>query len=164
MSLKSTLVDQWVLLGFLTGICVRTYLQKQKWLGGSCTTKAHPRMGECSQSLGPGAHCTAWRQHNSLERVFSMCLAESKPLPGMAAAAPLVSISFGQLVSSSPRLLFCSSAYCIWERITAFSPSSGMEEPSDCCQFGGHLEALWWHLHSCLKSFLKLFWVVYLPA
>ena len=155
MSLKSTLVDQWVLLGFLTGICVRTYLQKQKWLGGSCTTKAHLRMGECSQSLGPGAHCTAWRQHNRWERVFSMCLGESKPLPGMAAAAPLVSTSFGQLVSSSPRLLFCSSAFCIWE---------GLSTLSDCCQFGGLLEDLWRHLPSCLKCFLKLFWVVYLPA
>ena len=68
--LNSKLVDEWVLLGFLTGISVRGYLQEQKWLKDSCITKAHPSMGDSSQSWEPGAHCTACRQPHRLGSVF----------------------------------------------------------------------------------------------
>ena len=43
--------NQWILLVFLTEVCVRGYLQKQKWLKDSCISKALPCMGDNSQNL-----------------------------------------------------------------------------------------------------------------
>jgi hypothetical protein len=59
---KSNLVNQWVLLGLLTGIRIGDYFLEQKQLKDSCITKAHPSMGDSSQKLGTWAYCPACRQ------------------------------------------------------------------------------------------------------
>lgn len=41
---------QYVLLGLLTGMRVRGYLQRQKQLKSSAITKAHLKTGDCSQT------------------------------------------------------------------------------------------------------------------
>jgi len=58
---KFSLVNHEI-LGLLRGIQARGYLEEQKGLSDSGITKAHPSMGESSQKLGPGAHCTVYRQ------------------------------------------------------------------------------------------------------
>ena len=55
MPCKSKLVNQCVLLAFLTGVKMRDYLQNND------ITKAHPSMGDSSQKLG------AWSTLRSLQ-------------------------------------------------------------------------------------------------
>lgn len=45
---KSNLVNPSILLGLLTRVWVKDYLDEQKWLKGSCITKDHSRMSDCS--------------------------------------------------------------------------------------------------------------------
>lgn len=48
---KSNLVNQWVLLGLLSGMWVRGYLKEYKWLKDSCTTQCLPQHERCSWNL-----------------------------------------------------------------------------------------------------------------
>ena len=141
MLLNSKLVDEWVLLGFLTGISVRGYLQEQKWLKDSCITKAHPSMGDSSQSWEPGAHCTACRQLNRLESVLSRCLSWSKLLPD------------SWYEGGSFESLLCSSASFHLRGTLSFYCSLAGKEPSESDQLQGPFWDLL--LPSCLRGFLS---------
>lgn len=53
-SLFFLFVNQWVFLGLLRRIWVRSNLQEQKWFINSCITKAHSSMGDISQKPKTG--------------------------------------------------------------------------------------------------------------
>lgn len=92
------------------------YLQEQRCLKDSYSTKAHPSMGDNSQSWEPGAHCTACRQTKRWASILvTRCLSWCKPFPGSLA----VSDHYGQVVWSQsllclglPENLF--SFYCLF--------------------------------------------------
>jgi hypothetical protein len=65
---KFSLVNQWVFLGFLTGVWSRDYFQEQKWLKDSCITTAHfsmgdslPKAGNLEHTAQPAGSSTGWR-------------------------------------------------------------------------------------------------------
>lgn len=76
---KSNLVNQWILLGLLTGVWVKGHSERQKWLKDICIT-----MGDSSQNLGhlgyiaqPAGSSTGWRVS---------CLGSSVSVPFFRAA------------------------------------------------------------------------------
>lgn len=144
------------LLGLLTGIRMRGYLQKQKWLKDNCVTNAHPSMGDSSQNLAnpghtaqPAGSAAGWRVSflvglNLFQAVLAgFCFFQT---------AGLVSSSSLQL-SSSENL--CNSGSSLWEGLSAFLSYSGREEPSESAHFQGLPEAILNCLPSCLSSFLQ---------
>lgn len=148
---KSSLLTQWVLVGLLTGIWVRSYLQEQKWLKDSCVTKA--TSGDGSQSWEPGAHWIACRQLSRLENVLSSCLIGLSLLQtALLVSAPKKLVWSQSLPCSLPESLL-SSAELFWERISAFITYSGREGHSEFCPFQGLPEAFLSCLSPCLKSF-----------
>lgn len=95
---SSTWVNQWVLLGLLTGVWLRGYYsQGQKWLRESSITKAHPNVGDCSQKLG------TW---NILHRKQAGQQIESVLFKWLNLVLRVFFIAFSHLSSDSQLLLF----------------------------------------------------------
>lgn len=80
---KPRLVNKQILPGLLIGVWVRGYFQGRN-AKTAVSPKATPAWMKTSESRTPGAHCTACRQLNRLERVLSRQLSA-------------VSVSSGQL-------------------------------------------------------------------
>jgi hypothetical protein len=139
-------------IGLLRGTWVRRYLQSQKGLKDNCITKAHPSMGDSSQSWEPGAHSTACRKLNGW-RV---------PFPGAS-----VGLNFFQ----AALLALASSRQLVW---SDSSLQLSLLESLLCCLallFLGDTQCLLLTLSGqglvnlvSFRDFLKLLWVGYLPA
>lgn len=82
LSPESDPENQCTLLGFLTGMGVRSYLQEQKLFKKGCITKDHPNMHDRSQSYKLGTLFPVCRQLKKLESALSRYLSWSKPLLG----------------------------------------------------------------------------------
>ena len=114
---------------------MRGYLQEQKWLKGSCITKACASMTDRSQSWDSGSHCTACSSSTGWRVSF----------PGASVGLNLFQVT--RLVSASSRQLdwsqrlLCSSA-CLRGTLSNFIAYSGREGLSEPSWFLGLPEAV----------------------
>lgn len=79
---KSSFGNQWVSLWLLTGIWVKSLLLLQKYLKGSCITKAHLSTGGSAQTYSTRSSLQAAQQ---VGRVLSRCLSWPESLPDNSA-------------------------------------------------------------------------------
>jgi hypothetical protein len=73
----------------------------------SYITKAHPSMGDSSQSWEAGAQCIACRQLNRLETVLFRCLMWIQPLTGSSAGHCLLQECYLRVSLSIPYYFIC---------------------------------------------------------
>lgn len=122
---KTNLMNQWVLLGLITGVWMRHHLQEQKWLKDSCITKATPpwvtdnsqKAGNLERTSQPAGTSTGWRSPFQEPRVV---WASSRQL-----------VWYVLLPSSSCSLSL--QLYCLLWR----------EGPSESGNFRGFLKLFW---------------------
>lgn len=103
---KSNLVNQCGLLRLLTGVWVRGYLQKHKWLKDSCVTKAHLSMRDSSQRLG------SWR--NSLSLQVAWQAGEWPFLVAQLIFASSWHLAFSESLWSLPCLRVASEVFSVY--------------------------------------------------
>ena len=130
-------MNQRVLLGLLTGIWVRGYLQEQKWLKDSCVTKAS--MGGSSQKL------RSWSTLCSVQAIQQV----QESFPGGSVGLSLFQVA-GLILESS--LKFGSSEHPCSLSYLRLPLSSLCLQPF--CLGRGQVNLV------SFRDFLNLFWVV----